>query len=44
MEDLAITERLQKAGELLGIPLMDHLVIGHGSYVALRSRMRWPGQ
>lgn len=27
-QDLALTERLRKAGELLGIPLVDHLVVG----------------
>lgn len=27
-DDIAITERLQKAGEILGVSLLDHLVIG----------------
>ena len=28
-EDRRITERLEEAGRLLGIPVIDHLVIGH---------------
>lgn len=35
-EDLAITKRLREVGELMGIPLLDHLVIGHGRYTSLR--------
>ena len=31
-EDRAITERLKQAGELLGIRLLDHVVLGHASY------------
>jgi DNA repair protein RadC len=33
-EDLAITQRLKQAGELLGIRLLDHVVIGDGRYVS----------
>jgi DNA repair protein RadC len=42
-EDLAVTERLRQAGEVLGIPLQDHVVIGDGRYVSLRERLRFPG-
>lgn len=31
-EDRAITERLKQAGELLGIKVLDHVVIGDGCY------------
>lgn len=31
-EDRDITERLKKAGDILGVPLMDHVVIGADSY------------
>lgn len=34
-EDRAITRRLREAGELLGIRLLDHLVVGRGAYVSL---------
>lgn len=30
-EDRETTKRLQKAGELLGIPLLDHVIIGPGA-------------
>lgn len=35
-EDTDFTHRLSRAGELLGIRLLDHLIIGDGSYVSLR--------
>ena len=31
-EDAAVTERLRQAGELMGINLVDHIVIGEGNY------------
>ena len=31
-EDFLITKRIKSAGELLGIPLMDHLIIGNAEY------------
>lgn len=34
-EDLEVTHRLAAAGELVGIPLLDHLIIGHDGYVSL---------
>lgn len=38
-EDREITRRLKQAGEILGIQLYDHLVIGaDGTYVSLRER------
>jgi len=37
-DDLALTRRLVQAGILIGIEVLDHLVIGHGSYVSLKSR------
>ncbi len=35
--DLLLTDRLAEAGQLLGIPVLDHIVIGDGIYVSLRS-------
>lgn len=35
-EDIALTRRISEAGMLLGIPLLDHLVIGHHAYCSLR--------
>ncbi len=36
-EDLGVTSRLIKAGDILGIKLLDHVIIGDG-YVSLRER------
>ena len=37
-EDHDVTQRLKQAGELLGIQLLDHIVIGLDSHVSLRAR------
>jgi DNA repair protein RadC len=42
-EDLAVTERLRQAGEVLGIPLHDHVVLGDDAFVSLRERLRFAG-
>ncbi len=33
-EDIAITHRLREVGELMGVRILDHVVIGHGRYVS----------
>ena len=38
-EDIEVTRRLLEVGRLLGIPLLDHVVLGDGRYVSLRERM-----
>lgn len=43
VEDLAVTERIANAAQVLGIALLDHLVIGDGAYVSLATRGRLPG-
>jgi DNA repair protein RadC len=35
--DLDITERVIKAGEILGIPVVDHVVIGDGDYKSVKT-------
>lgn len=35
-EDLDVTRRLARAGDLLGIPVLDHVVIGDGDFSSLR--------
>lgn len=35
-EDLALTKRLQRAGELLGIKVLDHLILGPDGYASMR--------
>lgn len=37
-DDIALTRRLAEAGRLLGIEVLDHLIIGRGSYVSLKTR------
>ncbi|HEY3379441.1 MAG TPA: DNA repair protein RadC [Armatimonadota bacterium] len=37
-EDLAITTRLKEAGELLGIPVLDHLIISDVAFISLKER------
>ncbi len=31
-EDMATTKRIEKAGKILGIPLMDHIIVGDGYF------------
>ena len=35
-EDLILTNEIKKAGELLKVPLMDHIIIGDNRYVSLK--------
>jgi DNA repair protein RadC len=38
-EDIALTRRLTSAGQLLGIEVLDHLILGEaGRFVSLRER------
>ncbi len=37
-DDVSVTRQIREAGELLGIELLDHLVIGHQRFVSLRER------
>lgn len=35
-EDMKVTKRIGAAGEMLGIPLLDHIILGQGEYMSLR--------
>ena len=37
-EDVTVTKRLMQAGEIMGIDLLDHIVIGDGDFVSLKER------
>ena len=37
MEDITVTERLIEAGKLIGIELLDHIIIGHQTFISLCS-------
>lgn len=36
--DMQLTRRMRDAGELIGIPLVDHLIVGDGCFVSLHAR------
>lgn len=37
-EDISITEKLCQASDLIGVPLMDHIIIGDNRYVSMKER------
>nr|WP_245992564.1 DNA repair protein RadC [Capsulimonas corticalis] len=37
-EDITVTKRLMEAGEIMGIELLDHIVIGDGCFVSLKEK------
>lgn len=37
-EDINLTKRVKEAGELLGIRLLDHIIIGDNCYISLKER------
>jgi DNA repair protein RadC len=37
-EDIEITKRLKAAGDIIGIELLDHIIIGHANYISLKER------
>lgn len=38
-EDVFLTRRLREVGDIVGIPVLDHVVVGRGSYVSLAERL-----
>jgi len=40
-EDCAITQRLRQVGELVGIRVLDHVVIGRGRWASMAEGERW---
>jgi len=37
-EDLSITRRLKEAGEIMGIKVLDHIIVGDGEYLSFVER------
>jgi DNA repair protein RadC len=37
-EDINITNRLKECGKLLGIEVLDHIIIGNGTYISLKEK------
>ncbi len=40
-EDVALTDRLRRVGELIGIRVLDHVVVGQGRYTSMAETGRW---
>lgn len=41
-QDLAVTRRLVSAGRILGVSLLDHLILGRGCYISLKTEGHMP--
>jgi len=41
-EDKQITQRIQQAGEIIGIPLLDHIIFSKSGYTSLRQQGIFP--
>lgn len=41
-EDISVTSRLIRTGEIVGIPLLDHIIIGDNRYVSLKESGYFP--
>lgn len=37
-EDINVTARIRECGKILGIDLLDHLIVGDGTYVSLKEK------
>ncbi len=37
-EDILLTRRVEEAGKLIGIAVLDHIIIGDGTYVSMKER------
>lgn len=37
-EDKMLTQQLVEAGELVGIPVLDHVIIGNGNFISMKER------
>lgn len=37
-EDIAITDRLVKAGRILDIPVLDHIILGDNRFLSLKEK------
>lgn len=38
MEDIAVTKRIKEAGELVGISLLDHVIVGGRTYCSIKEK------
>ncbi len=40
-EDIEVTKQLVEAGKVLDVEVLDHLIIGHHTFVSLKERLHW---
>lgn len=40
-DDIRMTRQMKEAGELMGIPLVDHIILGDREYVSFAERFGW---
>lgn len=40
-EDREVTRRLRNAGEILGIPVLDHVIVGDRAFFSFREEAGW---
>lgn len=38
LEDLSVTERLLEAGQIIGIDVMDHIVLGSDKFLSMKEK------
>ena len=43
-QDRGLTQRMQRAGEILGVAVVDHIIVGRNSYCSLAARGLLPGE
>lgn len=41
-EDVGVTDRLVKAGKLMRIEVLDHIIVSDGNYCSLKQEGKWP--
>ncbi|MDM1536368.1 JAB domain-containing protein, partial [Myroides odoratimimus] len=37
VQDIELTDRIKKAGDILNIPLLDHIILTHNDYFSFKS-------
>ena len=37
-QDIIITQKMKEAGELMDIPLIDHIILGDGTYTSFKEK------
>lgn len=37
-EDVTVTKRLQQAGEIIGVALLDHLIVTSNQFISLKEK------